>query len=65
MAHIFIWMVVWYVRWQENRLLIVQATELGQTTTQLCKIWLQEEKIKEVTELKYLGIVLCKHGSRQ
>ncbi len=29
-----------------------------------CKIWLGK-KMEEVTEFKYLGTVLCKHGSME
>ncbi len=29
-----------------------------------CKIWLGKEKMEEVTEFKYLGTILCKHGRR-
>lgn len=39
-----------------------KAIKFGQRTLQ-CKIWLGEEKIKEVIECKYLDTVLCKHGS--
>ncbi len=28
-----------------------------------CKIWLGREKMEEVNEFKYLGTMLCKHGS--
>ncbi len=30
-----------------------------------CKIWLGKEKMEEVNEFKYLGTVLCKHGSME
>ncbi len=30
-----------------------------------CKIWLGKEKMKEVNEFKYLGTILCKHGSME
>ncbi len=30
-----------------------------------CKIWLGKEKIEEVNEFKYLGTILCKHGSME
>ncbi len=29
-----------------------------------CKIMLQSEKMEEVSEFKYLGTVLCKHGEK-
>ncbi len=28
-----------------------------------CKLWLGKEKMEEVNEFKYLGTILCKHGS--
>ncbi len=30
-----------------------------------CKIWLGNEKVEEVNEFKYLGTILCKHGSME
>ncbi len=30
-----------------------------------CKIWLGKEKIQELTEFKYLGMMLCKRGSME
>ncbi len=30
-----------------------------------CKIWLGKEKMEEVNEFKYLGTILCKHGSME
>ncbi len=30
-----------------------------------CKIWLGKEKMEEVNEFKYLGTLLCKHGSME
>ncbi len=30
-----------------------------------CKIWLEKERMEEVNEFKYLGAVLCKHGSME
>ncbi len=28
-----------------------------------CKIWLRKERMEVVNEFKYLGTILCKHGS--
>ncbi len=30
-----------------------------------CKIWLGKVKMEEVNEFKYLGTILCKHGSME
>ncbi len=30
-----------------------------------CKIWFGKEKMEEVNEFKYLGTILCKHGSME
>ncbi len=30
-----------------------------------CKIWLGKEKMEKVSEFKYLGTILCKHGSME
>ncbi len=30
-----------------------------------CKIWLGKERMEEVNEFKYLGTILCKHGSME
>ncbi len=30
-----------------------------------CKIWLGKEKMEAVNEFKYLGTILCKHGSME
>ncbi len=30
-----------------------------------CKIWLMKERMEEVNEFKYLGTILCKHGSME
>ncbi len=30
-----------------------------------CNIWLGKEKMEEVNEFKYLGTILCKHGSME
>ncbi len=30
-----------------------------------CKIWLGKEKTEKVNEFKYLGTILCKHGSME
>ncbi len=30
-----------------------------------CKIWMGKKKMEEVTEFKYLGTILCKHGSME
>ncbi len=30
-----------------------------------CKIWLGKEKMEEMNEFKYLGTILCKHGSME
>ncbi len=30
-----------------------------------CKIWLGKDKMEEVNEFKYLGTILCKHGSME
>ncbi len=30
-----------------------------------CKIWLGKERMEEVKEFKYLGTILCKHGSME
>ncbi len=30
-----------------------------------CKIWLGRDRMEEVNEFKYLGTILCKHGSME
>ncbi len=30
-----------------------------------CKIWVGKERMEEVNEFKYLGTILCKHGSME
>ncbi len=30
-----------------------------------CKIWLEKEMMEEVKEFKYLGTILCQHGSME
>ncbi len=59
--------VMVYEREQESRQLILQyPTEWGRRLyLHRCKIWLEKERIKEVNEYKYLGTMLCKHGSME
>ncbi len=38
---------------------------VGSETILRRKIWLGKEKMEEVNEFKYLGTVLCKHGSME
>ncbi len=36
---------------------------MGSEAILRCEIWLGKEKMEEVNEFKYLGTILCKHGS--
>ncbi len=46
-------------------ILILQShmARVGSKAILRCKIWLGKEKMEEVNEFKYLGTILCKHGS--
>ncbi len=38
---------------------------MGSEAIPECKIWLGKEKMEEVNEFRYLGTILCKHGSME
>ncbi len=43
----------------------MQSHRVGSEAILGCKIWLGKEKMEEVNEFRYLGTVICKHGSME
>ncbi len=52
-------------RAREQTIDFAKPYRVGSETMTGCKIWLEREKMEEVTEFQYLGTVLCKHRNRE
>ncbi len=48
---------------REQTITFAKAYRVGSEAIRGCKIWLGKEKMEEMNKFKYLGTVLCKHGS--
>ncbi len=53
------------MREQEQTVNFAKPYRVGSEAILECKIWLGRERMKEVNEFKYLGAILCKHGSME
>ena len=57
--------VMVFERAREQIINFAKSYRVGSEAICECKIWLGKEKMKEVHEFKYLGTILCKHGSME
>ncbi len=54
--------VMWFERREEEVIAFNTAYRVRLPAVARCRIMLGSEKMEEVSEFKYLGTVLCKHG---
>ncbi len=52
-------------RTREQTINFAKPYRMGSEAILECKIWLGKERMEEVNEFKYLGTILCKHGSME
>ncbi len=52
-------------RAKEQTIDFAKPYRVGSDSILGCKIWLRKENMEEVNELKYLGTILCRHGSME
>ncbi len=52
-------------RAREQTINFAKPYRVGSEAILECKIWLGRERMEEVNEFKYLGTILCKHGSME
>ncbi len=57
--------VMVFERAREQTIDFAKPYRVGTEAKSECKIWLGKEKMEEVNEFKYLGTILCKHGSME
>ncbi len=57
--------VIVFERAREQTIDFAKSYRVGSEAIPDCKIWLRKEKMEEVNEFKYLGTILCKHGSME
>ncbi len=57
--------VMAFERAREQTVDFTKPYRVGSEAIPECKIWLGREKMEEVDEFKYLGTILCKHGSME
>ncbi len=57
--------VMIFERAREQTINFAKPYRVGSKAILRCKIWLGKEKMEEVNESKYLGTILCKHGSME
>ncbi len=57
--------VMVFERAKEQTINFAKPYRVGSDAVLGCKIWLGKEKMEEVNEFKYLGTILCKHGSME
>ncbi len=57
--------VMVFERAREKTIDFAKPYRVGLEAIPECKIWLGREKMEEVNEIKYLGTILCKHGSME
>ncbi len=54
-----------FERAREQTIDFAKPYRVGSEAILGCKIWLGKEKMEEVNICKYLGTILCKHGSME
>ncbi len=57
--------VMVFERAREQTINFAKLYRVGSEAILECKIWLGKKKTEEVNEFKYLGTILCKHGSME
>ncbi len=57
--------VIVFERAREQTIDFAKPYRVGSEAILGCKIWLGKERMEEVNEFKYLGTILCKHGSME
>ncbi len=57
--------VMFFERAREQTIDFAKPYRVGTGAKPECKIWLGKKKMEEVNEFKYLGTILCKHGSKR
>ncbi len=57
--------VMVFERAREQTIDFAKLYRVGLEAINEWKIWLEKEKMEEVNEFKYLGTILCKHGSME
>ncbi len=57
--------VMVFERAREQTINFAKPYRVGSEAILGCKIWLGKEKMEKVNEFKYLGTILCKHGSME
>ncbi len=57
--------VMIFERAREHTINFAKPYRVGPEAILGCKIWSGKEKMEEVNEFKYLGAILCKHGSME
>ncbi len=57
--------VMVFERAREQTINFAKPYRVGSEAILECKMWLREERMKEVNEFKHLGTILCKHGSME
>ncbi len=57
--------VMVFKRAREQTIDFAKPYRVGSEAILGCKIWLGKEKMEEVKEFKYLGTILCEHGSME
>ncbi len=49
----------------KSKVMVFERARVGSEAILGCKIWLGKEKMEKVNEFRYLGTILCKHGSME
>ncbi len=57
--------VIVFERAREQTIDFTKPYRVGSEAILGYKVWLGKEKMEEVSEFKYLGTILCKHGSME
>ncbi len=57
--------VIVFERAREQIIDFAKPYRVGSEAILGCKIWLGKEKMEEINGFKYLGTILCKHGSME